>query len=355
MYLSMPQYQRGDQVGRLVFHIGVHKTASTTIQAFLRSNGPALGDMGIYLPLAGCLDAPAFANVHNIAWQLLAIDLFKPELGTLEQLIEELHRAAPTIAILSAEDLEFLTLEQIRGVADAFHGYEKTALVYLRRHDDLLVSEYSHQLREGVTYASFEDWYATSQADPRYDYVGLLSRWRQAGFDVRVRPFESEMRNQKDICFDFLEALDIDARHFMELKTVDAQNVRLPGRVTILLREVMSRADRVLGLGTDAKGVSAVVWWHLLQFLPGGPEFNPISGERRKQLVDSYSAMYSQIEADYLDGKEILSRALKPVAEFGRLDQLTPDEVLTGLGGIIGSLWRRQQQPDPTKPDLKSR
>jgi hypothetical protein len=326
-------------VENVVFHIGVHKTASTTIQAFLRLNAEVLSGAGIYLPRSGCLDPEGYANSHNIAWELLGIDLFRPELGSFAMLLDELSGAPQETAVLSAEDLEFLSDEQVQALATATRDYRRSVIVYLRRHDDLMASEYTHQLREGVTTASFEDWFAQSQFDPRFDFLGLLARWKAAGFEMRVRSFDTSIRGGRDICLDFVHTLGVDSSVVPSMKSPDPQNIRLPGKVAVLLRESMARIKARFDLGPDTRALTSLVWWHLQQFVPGEEEFNPLSVEMRRRLLEQYAPMYAQLEAEYVAGAPLFSRMMSPRPEIANLNRLTTDEIIDGLSGVIGALW----------------
>lgn len=326
-------------VSTIVFHIGVHKTGTTSLQAFLRANATLLSTVGIYTPKAGCIDAASYANVHNVAWQLLGINLFNPAFGSWESLLAELRRVRPRMAILSAEDLEFLDDAQVQALSQAIPDFDKVVVVYLRRHDELLTSEYTHQLREGITTQTFDQWYEFSKTDPRFDFVTLLSRWRAAGFEVRVRSFHAQCREQADLCRDFLQAIGAPNELVLKSTPVEPQNQKLPGNVAILLRESMSIIDRTFDVGGNRSELAATVWWHLLQFLPRGPSFNPMSDRIRAELAAKYVQDFSRVEADYANGKQLFPRETASEPTFAALGDLTADEIVTGLSSVAGALW----------------
>jgi hypothetical protein len=332
-------------MNRVVFHIGVHKTGSTTIQTFLRRNEDVLRELRINLPKAGCVDPAVSANSHNIAWEALRrADLHRPELGTWAELTREISKSSARTTVLSAEDFEFLTESEVSQLAKDLPGREKIAVVYLRRHDHLFVSEYAHLLREGITNLPFEQWLSANIDDPRYDYQSLLARWRGGGFELIVRPFQELSFRHGDLSLDFLDALGVKKVHFGSFKLVQAQNPKLHGVIAILLREALARIDSRYGLGEGLRPLAPVIWWHLQQFLSDDREFNPFEPDARRTLVEKYSPSYSAIEREYLGGATLFSRSVSDLPRFDSVDQLSQDTVLDGLTGVFGAVWQERQR-----------
>jgi hypothetical protein len=87
---------------RLVLHIGATKTASTSLQLSLQSNEKVLAEHGIYVPRTA-RSRRSTASHHNLAWQVLREQRFRPDRGTWEQLLAEVREVDPPIALLSSE------------------------------------------------------------------------------------------------------------------------------------------------------------------------------------------------------------------------------------------------------------
>jgi len=328
----------------VALHIGIHKTGSKTLQAFLRHNAPILHELGFHLPKAGCIDPEVSSNAHNIAWELLDIPQHVAAAGTWLQLLREIEESASRTTILSAEDFEFLDDDAVERIARDLRRYKTSAIVYLRRHDHLFVSEYAHLLRDGTTVVSFDDWLKVSALDPRYDYRGLLERWEKRGFELIVRSFESEIFRHRELSLDFLDALGVKKIHFKAFKQVESQNIKLHGATAILLRESMACIEKRFGLGAERAPLASAIWWHLQQFLPDGPALNPLTSEQRLAILADHASEYAYIQDKYLSGGPLFSTSVPNIEKFSELGDLAPEIIVDGLSGVIGALWNERER-----------
>jgi hypothetical protein len=144
----------------LFIHIGTHKTGTTSIQHFLRSNADKLLGNGVYVPAAGTLNE--LSGHHNIAWELCGDERFLPEKGKLEDLILELGHTTARRAVVSSEDLECLLAHPAR-LADMHNrlrkaGWEPRYVVFFRNAPDYALSLY-HELRKHEFNRSFASFF----------------------------------------------------------------------------------------------------------------------------------------------------------------------------------------------------
>ncbi len=151
-------------------HIGLHKTGTSSIQAFLRKNKPALLERGYLYPRTGW----TAGGHHNLAYELLGRKRFSEAPGRLADLEAELATAPH--AILSSEELEFLELADVRRLKAALGEREARIIVYLRRQDALIGSTYAQQVKMGARMKPFEDYARASLYNPRFDFSQLLGR-----------------------------------------------------------------------------------------------------------------------------------------------------------------------------------
>ena len=137
-------------------HVGTHKTGTTSIQAFLSMNAPALASAGVYYPKAG---RPArrwgTENVghHNVAWELNGLADFRPDEGTFDALAGEIQEAGFPTVVISSEDLSWLcdkpqTIAMVAAILrDA--GYATTAIVYVRSQPAYIQAMYTENAKAG--------------------------------------------------------------------------------------------------------------------------------------------------------------------------------------------------------------
>lgn len=232
----------------LYLHAGTHKTATTSIQAFLGSNQTAFRRAGIYLPRTGRLD-PRTAAQHNVAWELGGDPRFDPARGTVRQLLEELATTAAPRVVISSEDLGLLHADpRALGELDAAFrrlGFETRVVFYLRPQSAYIESLYVELLKNGcfVDFAGYvERIVATGSLDFReldcvhpfrhealFEYDRLLDAF--AGVFTRRRIIARRFRGGRE--------LDFMLRDFTELigsgLAIDFESLDRPPRLNALL------------------------------------------------------------------------------------------------------------------------
>jgi hypothetical protein len=180
---------------RLVLHIGTHKAGSSAIQHVLWHNSETLKKMGFCYPQL----ANGQLGHHDLAWAIRSSaggkTPKKVDLTALSKLHRRMQRSACHTAILSSEEFEFATTpEQLRMIGKQLPAELTQVVVYLRRQDKYLVSEYSQHLKMYETRfsGSIHDFYMRYNMSSRFNYLRLLTRWANVfgAENVIVRPFE---------------------------------------------------------------------------------------------------------------------------------------------------------------------
>jgi hypothetical protein len=180
----------------LFVHIGVPKTATTTIQDFFTRNRELLIKRGILYPRSvasksGLVELHrglgAALEVESVPWladmpKYSSRDLFSC-------LHEEVRRTNCKAVVLSSEALAFMRRpERLR---DALAPYSMHVLVYIRRQDVLLASLYNQLIKSRLYSAPFDQYLREAASgsvrladfDLALDfcrYNELLGRWRTA-------------------------------------------------------------------------------------------------------------------------------------------------------------------------------
>jgi hypothetical protein len=178
-------------------HIGVPKTATTTIQSFFTMHRDALLQRGVLYPTS-IANSDGHSELHRVLSAVLEPDSV-PWLDGLRKhmenrnviasLFEEAARTKAKTVVLSAESLAFMRRpERLRRALDP---YSSRVLVYLRRQDDFLASFYNQLIKSRLYAATFDEFlrqHADNAIDlrdfrtplPMCDYERLLNLWADA-------------------------------------------------------------------------------------------------------------------------------------------------------------------------------
>ncbi len=190
---------------RLVLHIGVHKTGSTSVQNALAANAGLLARHGILYPKYPA--APAHVTNHNrLAWEIAegVIDLAK-----LREWAQSLAQKDAHTLIISAED--FCKLKSLDFLACFEEYFEAEVILYLRRQDSWINSWYNQNvkwpyLRE-LSACTPDQFLSYLQEFFWIDYFETVERWaRTVGKDrmhIRVLErgqIEDPLADMCDLC-----------------------------------------------------------------------------------------------------------------------------------------------------------
>lgn len=192
-------------------HIGTHKTGSTSIQYFLFKNRNKLKEQGFLYPLSGIPKKNLFGQHHLAAAFLenLQINTYNPNSGGWEEVISEADALPDKKIIISSENFSHprFDLEQIYKVKDYLSQYTVKIVVYLRRQDNYLISQYRQFIGANKYSDSFQRF--ISEQKWLIDYYQILKPWQEVfgTKNIIVRVFEPE-RFKNDLLDDFLDAID---------------------------------------------------------------------------------------------------------------------------------------------------
>ena len=206
----------------LYLHIGLHKTASTTIQRCLNHNQQIFKQVGYSIPQA---DRP-LANWHNIAWGFLNRHRYAPRNGTLDDLIHEMNASGFSKFIVSSEEFDLLVPEQISLIRDKTAHMLVKIIVFLRRQDQWLQSAWATHVKRGLTQQDFHGWHKQRlEAEWRLHYYEFLQKWSDifGRENIIVVPLETGFLKDRHVFIHFLEACDIHTSH--DWAIIEARNI----------------------------------------------------------------------------------------------------------------------------------
>lgn len=190
---------------KIYLHIGLHKTATTSIQLGLYKNRFALKKLG-YLYPETCM---AFWGHHNIPWQLASHYMFDPKKGALGRLMKEIRCSKQDKIIISSEAFFLLGPKEITILKDFLSGYDVNIILYVRNQVDWLQSMWGEiaKGRVGVQEIENIDSWVHKKIIPRDgndgsppqnmgDYLLMIDLWESffGRGKVIVKKFEDEIK-----------------------------------------------------------------------------------------------------------------------------------------------------------------
>lgn len=268
---------------KVIVHIGLHKTGTSSIQAALYQNRNELSRRGV---LYRCFD-DVWPNHHPIAVNWTYDFKSEKVREFLEETIADPHHQT---ILLSSEmfaernfDVEqFLSLMQNCNVM---------VLAYLRNPCHQLVSAFGEVVRDSKL-----RWTESISSNVRpYDvsYFSLLGRWL-LNEDVVLCPYDPAQWYENSLIKDFLAMTGVFPDGF-EINSVN-ENVGLPFEFVEILREL------------NKSGVDGKTWATILQLLgkikPQAPthrEF-PLSEMECDKIIASLRARFQQYEPYLREG-----------------------------------------------------
>ena len=183
---------------RLIIHIGMHKTGTSSVQRYFSRNRAVLKRMGVCYPRSVGADGarqPKHAAIFNAISHEADYGVACPALGPSAPLIEataaEIEAAPGRLGILSAEGLSGERPVFAEAMAPLATRFDSTVVVFVRRQDHWVESFYKQMVlsREVREARSFHEFLKTPTTQDHMDFDRIIGWWRSAFDDVRVFGF----------------------------------------------------------------------------------------------------------------------------------------------------------------------
>ena len=185
----------GSGIGKLVLHIGTHKTGSSAIQDSLVRGDHQLEAEGTLYPRAGRI--PSSGGHLNICWEWASDQRFKPERGTRSDLRAEVLRQRWQTVVVSAETFTARGERNVRlaeRLVEEIAPQQVVIVGYVRPQWSYMESHYTQRVKQGHTSTSFDEYVQHHLTDDRFDYPRLFAPWREAfGERLVVRPYSRDV------------------------------------------------------------------------------------------------------------------------------------------------------------------
>ncbi len=179
---------------RLLLHIGMHKTGSTSLQRFFVRNRLPLRMLGINYPDA-CDATGKRLPKHNDLFHAISHEKdhgrAHPQLGPSADLVRKLadRIGGYHTTVISAEGLSGEHPAFSKAFAPLRDRFDIRVVCFLRRQDDWAQSFYKQmvQSREVCETRSFADFIAATSTREHLDYAKLLGWWADALGHTTIR------------------------------------------------------------------------------------------------------------------------------------------------------------------------
>ena len=215
--LEPPMLAGGNTMAKIYLHIGMHKTASTTLQRFCHINRRWLHERGVVYP------SLTFGHINHRRFGHL---LCKAPIADIRAGIVDdfwrsrvspvLQRIGERTCLISYEGLFSLFWrkdheERIRELQHCLEGHQVQALVYVRSQDAWCDAMYNQLVKNGTTAKTYSEWVGEALRRGSADVAQGVRFWSSAlGRDnLTVRIFEPDHLIDRDILKDFAATIGI--------------------------------------------------------------------------------------------------------------------------------------------------
>ena len=346
----------------LIFHLGDHKTGSTSIQAVLRA-GTIKADRSIGYPTTGLHHA-------SLAKAILAPKARQGLANRFASLREMIDASDADIEVISAERFEGLGGDQLRPALEEFmpdYLPNTRVIAYVRPHAERVVSSWSEQMKLGNFTGSLDAFFEQALQTKRFEFFDRFKSWRDAFGDAfELRPMVRGLLYNQDVVQDFVQFVLQGTDFTIEGDT--AANESLTLQDLAVLRVVSGHLDQVYSdlrlrdhtdkneksIARDLETViprnnESAIARNLAMNLAAHKRAGGIKPAIHESLVarvqDHYAADAAALDAEFFDGTPMTDAltgiAAKAVAEPQVLDPetlLTPEEMrlAQAMGTFIG-------------------
>lgn len=328
----------------LYLHIGLHKTATKTIQLGLANRKKNLLDRNYYIPISGNL-LPNMAE-HNRLTNALRYN--KDQIYIFDELLDEIKQRQEENIIISAEGFSELDEESIWVVKNYFKEFNVKIVIYLRRQDAWLQSLWIQDAKLGVTLKPFIEW--TMDPNQKHhtfeNYAGSLKLW--SGLfgkeNIIVRVFEKAQLKQ-GIFPDFLQSCRVPRHSGIKFESVVHSS---PGvKVLSISQFVFSKIKPHIKHAVYHRACKEI-FRSIAQFADihnwQDKKYNAITPELYKLIMNRYDEQNVWIAREFFGRENLFIEPFKekPIDTSYDFNKLTGTEIIELMAFVISDLLRFQ-------------
>lgn len=294
---------------QLYLHIGTHKTGTSALQHYLSHNRDVLKAVGWLYPQSGCPGGDNYGH-HEVAWSFLGRGKF--DIGVLR---EEIDRSKCSRVILSSEGFEFC--RDPRLIAQAFDGLDVWVVVYFRRQDDFVLSEFNQSVKMGLYWKSLTDFANKLEGQDRLDYFAICTRW--AGVFGRERVLANIYRPKESVVSHFSRLLGLECGACIDPPRIHS-NLSVDARLIGALRVVGQLKEEDMN-----EAFSKEMRMYVREFgksLDKTHKFSLMNISDRRQFLQRFQASNAEFFKHFADGEEFPNPGVENAGEI-KVDENT--------------------------------
>lgn len=305
---GVPGMQRcmGSKAMKIIVHIGLHKTGTTSIQFSLAENRGKLLDQGILYPRAAAVEAGGHLN---LVWEATQSWKFTAGAGGLAELIAEARSSDAEVVLISAESLSGYSKSQapleIIGTIQRELNADIEVVCTIRPQFVMLDSLYAQNASTGYTRKSFEDYATEVMNRQLLDFEFLLGRWFERFGEVRiiaVEPGSSVSLEDR-----FLSAVGL--QRSVPLETATRVNLRPSARVVEYCRAAGAIFSSLKMLPLRKRAALRLIREAVESEFPGEPAFSGLTKGFASLINDYYKPRNVKFRSDRLGGARLFARS----------------------------------------------
>lgn len=190
---------------RLILHVGIHKTGTTSIQTFLSENAEKLKSYGYYVPVN-------HFDFENKATQFRNY-LYLGDKSSYTPIIDDIFRQSELnnchTIVLSDEDFQHFVNDKNDNLRVLEQYFDIEIIIYIRRQDTFAESVYGFSVQWYTTRFK-EDFYTWVEKFPVKNYKWDLQEWENKFYlpELKVRVYDEVILFQ-DVLTDFIDAIGL--------------------------------------------------------------------------------------------------------------------------------------------------
>ena len=279
----------------LFLHVGMHKTATTALQAFFAQNSHVFKKNGVLYPVTGLT---GWGSHHHFVSSIKKpYDPNVPPYNTYEGYLQELEKEAQgsdTVLMSSEIFSEAIDRPRLRALGNIFDIVN--IVIYLRPQHSYLESYYNEKVKDG-DYTGTIDELAKSLD---LDYYQVCEEWSTlfGRENIIVRPFEQNQFVNKDIFSDFLSILGLSLNNdYVSIKKMLNSSLKRDALEFKRITNYLPLSD------SDVRDIGNIALKRYSAECKSDAFSELLSPEKRLAIMQQYELSNARVTSDYLGRK----------------------------------------------------